>query len=47
MFHSESFIKKLDATPGCKWVEFNCGHWMAITEPDRVSEEIIKFVSNN
>jgi len=44
MFHSPSFLRRLDNTPGCRWRSFACGHWMMHSEADGVADEVRRFL---
>ena len=44
MFHSDKFIKRLETTPGCKAIGYNCGHWVQHYETKQVLLEIRGFV---
>lgn len=43
MFHSPGFLKRLDATDGCKSLAVDAGHWVTHFQPEIVSEQALKF----
>jgi len=45
MFHDESFVERLNGTPGCKAKRIeNAGHWLQITQAKLVTTEIMEFL---
>lgn len=40
MFHSGSFVEKLNRTPGSRAVGFDAGHWLMLERPTDVASEI-------
>ena len=47
MYHTEGFVTRLQATPGCRVVEYaDCAHWMMHEAPGRFSADIRAFLEN-
>jgi len=44
MFHSPRFLERLDQTPGCRQIGFDCGHWVQHDETAAVLSEIKNFL---
>ena len=44
MFHSPSFLKRIEAMPNSKWVSYDVGHWLHLYEVDQVTKEIEAFL---
>lgn len=47
MFHSESFVKKLNSTPGSRAIEMNTGHWIMLDDPETFNRELLNWLSNS
>jgi pimeloyl-ACP methyl ester carboxylesterase len=43
LFHDDHFLKKLDATAGCRHLSLECGHWVTHFEPKVCFSEIVNF----
>ena len=46
LFHSPSFLRRLDDTAGCRWRSFDCGHWLMHYEADGVADEVLHFLAD-
>jgi pimeloyl-ACP methyl ester carboxylesterase len=47
MFHSTSWLRWLDETPGCRQLGIDAGHWLQLTRPDEVNREMDAFLSGS
>jgi hypothetical protein len=47
MFHGPTFLRRIEAhTAPSRWIELDCGHWLALAEPRRCIAEINAFCAN-
>lgn len=44
MFHTEEFVRALEATPGCRAVSFDCSHWLMHERPAELHAEMRAFL---
>jgi hypothetical protein len=44
MFHSDSFLKNLETSEGCKHLAVDTGHWVAVEASEQCAEEVTKFL---
>ena len=47
MFHGESFLRRIDATPGCRQLGLECGHWVQHQQAAIVLSETKKFMESS
>ena len=41
MFHGPEFLQKIDATEGCKWKEYNTGHWI-LNKDEHMRKDVLR-----
>lgn len=45
LFHSPSFLKKIEESPNSKWLSYDVGHWLHLYEADSVAQQVQKFLT--
>ena len=43
LFHTPSFLKKIESESSSRWRSFDCGHWLMLYETEGVTNEIETF----
>lgn len=48
MFHTDKFLSDLDSykDKGCRWEEFDCGHWLMFEKPDQLNISLLKWLED-
>jgi pimeloyl-ACP methyl ester carboxylesterase len=44
MFHSPSFLKRIESMPHSRWLSYDVGHWVQLYEVDKVAKDLQAFL---
>ena len=45
MFHTETYLRRLEATPKCDVVKFDCDHWIPLKRPKELNKRALAWLT--